>query len=85
MLLWLLHSLSTGTPFTSQVMDGLGVPLALQVSTPLSPGARTRFLGAPSIQYGAAEKEREGEGWRINHCPAGITAYITMRQQNEKN
>lgn len=62
-----LHSLSTGTPFMCQVMDGLGVPLARQVSTPFSPGARTRFLGVPPIQYGAAEKEREGEGRRINH------------------
>lgn len=40
-------------------MDGLGVPLALQVSALLSPGARTRFLGTPSIQYGAAEKGKK--------------------------
>lgn len=41
-------------PFIAQLMEGLGVPLARQVSTPLSPGARTRFLEGPLIQYGAA-------------------------------
>ena len=54
-----LHLLSMGMPFMAQVMEGLGVPLALQVSTPFSPGARTRFLGVPLIQYGAAENRRE--------------------------
>lgn len=57
-----LHSLSMGMPFIAQVMEGLGVPLALQVSTPFSPGARTRFLGAPLIQYGAAENRLEQAG-----------------------
>lgn len=55
----MLHSLSMGMPFIDQVMEGLGVPLALQVSTPFSPGARTRFLGAPLIQYGEAENRTE--------------------------
>lgn len=55
-----LHSLSTGTPFIAQVTDGLGMPLALQVSTPFSPGARTRLRGGALIQYGAAENRRSG-------------------------
>ena len=45
-----LRSPSTETPFIDHLMEGLGVPLALQVRTPFSPGARTRFLGAPVIQ-----------------------------------
>lgn len=49
-----LHLLSMEMPFIAQVMVGLGVPLAKQDSLPLSPGARTRFLGGTSIQYGAA-------------------------------
>lgn len=61
-----LHSLSMGMPFIAQVMDGFGVPLALQVSTPFSPGARTRFRGAPPIQYGAAEN-RGGSSRRLEN------------------
>lgn len=60
------HSLSMGIPFMAQETEGLGVPLALQVSVPLSPGARTRFLGAPLSQYGAAEN-RSGCSRRLEN------------------
>lgn len=53
------HSLSMAMPFMAQAMDGFGVPLARQVSTPLSPGARTRFREGPLSQYGAAGKKQE--------------------------
>lgn len=65
-----LHLLSILSPFIVQVMEGLGMPFALQVSTPFSPGARTRFLGVPLIQYGAAENRIEdsaARGRKINH------------------
>lgn len=47
------HRPSIGRPFMDQRMLGLGCPRARQVMTPVSSGARTRFLGA-LIQYGAA-------------------------------
>lgn len=42
-----------GTPFANQLMLGFGLPLALQINVPSSPGDKTKFLGAV-IQYGAA-------------------------------
>lgn len=45
--------LSIGTPFNNQLILGLGMPLALQIRVPSSPGDSTRFWGA-IIQYGAA-------------------------------
>jgi len=42
-----------GTPFANQFMFGFGLPLALQINVPSSPGDKTKFLGAV-IQYGAA-------------------------------
>lgn len=61
----------------AQDTEGLGVPLALQVSTLLSPGARTRFLGAPLIQYGAAENRTERR--RINHRTHRVHEPIVRR------
>lgn len=43
-----------GTPFANQLILGFGLPLALQINVPSSPGDKTKFLGAV-IQYGAAE------------------------------
>lgn len=42
-----------GTPFANQLILGFGLPLALQINVPSSPGDKTKFLGAV-IQYGAA-------------------------------
>lgn len=47
-----------GTPFANQLILGFGLPLALQISVPSSPGDKTKFLGAV-IQYGAAGLGRE--------------------------
>lgn len=67
-----------GMPFIAQLTEGLGVPLALQVKTPFSPGARTRFLGGPLIQYGAAENRTGGE--RINHRARCPRRHLRMNQ-----
>lgn len=50
--------LSIGTPFDNQLILGLGLPLALQIRVPSSPGDSTRFWGA-MIQYGAASWRKE--------------------------
>lgn len=68
-----------GTPFVNQLMLGFGLPLALQINVPSSPGDNTKFLGAV-IQYGAA-------GVRKRNTAIIFQNYLqkTMRHNNGNN
>lgn len=69
-----------GTPFANQLILGFGLPLALQINVPSSPGDKTKFLGAV-IQYGAAGFKKRKTGIIFQNY---VQKTIRLRHSNQK-